>query len=351
MLEDKILEDKILTERQKVILKAIIEQFVRTNEPVGSKVLTELPEFMLGISSATIRNEMAFLEEQGYLLKTHTSSGRVPSEDGYRFYVNEILENKSIKNKEDLSFSLIDEIIDRNILSREQAIHESMALVAELTHYTSIAMGESAVNARIRRIQFVPLYGKYAVILMVTDKGNVESKKIIIPEMISNEEVEKVIIYLNKVLYDCPISDIYTRIRASNEELGIRDYIAYYDELVAAFVRTLTNMAKDNVFMSGKNNIFTQPEFKDTDKIKDILTTIEDADFIKAVSFSEDGVQVRIGNENELQVMKDCAIISVPYELNNGENGRIAVVGPMRMEYQKIIPLLEYIAKNIKKLT
>ena len=226
-----------------------------------------------------------------------------------------------------------------------------MALVADLTHYTSVAMGSSGVNARIRKLQFVPLYGKYAVILMVTDKGNVESKKIIIPDMISNDEVEKVIIYLNKILYDCPISDIYERIRNSNEEIGIRDYIAYYDELIAAFVRTLTNMAKDDVFMSGKNNIFSQPEFKDTEKIKEILTTIEDEDFVKAVSFSDNSIQVRIGNENELSVMKDCSVVSVPYELDNGEVGRIAVIGPMRMEYQKIIPLLEYIAKNIKKLT
>ena len=337
----------MLTDRQKTILTAIIEQFVRTNEPVGSKLLTELPEFMLGISSATIRNEMAYLEEQGYLLKTHTSSGRVPSEEGYRFYVNEILNNKSIKNVDyEDSFPLVDEILERNLLSREQAIHESMALVADLTHYTSVAMGSSGVNARIRKLQFVPLYGKYAVILMVTDKGNVESKKIIIPDMISNDEVEKVIIYLNKILYDCPISDIYERIRNSNEEMGIRDYIAYYDELIAAFVRTLTN-----VFMSGKNNIFSQPEFKDTEKIKEILTTIEDEDFVKAVSFSDNSIQVRIGNENELSVMKDCSVVSVPYELDNGEVGRIAVIGPMRMEYQKIIPLLEYIAKNIKKLT
>lgn len=342
----------MLTDRQKTILTAIIEQFVRTNEPVGSKLLTELPEFMLGISSATIRNEMAYLEEQGYLLKTHTSSGRVPSEEGYRFYVNEILNNKSMKSVDyEDSFPLVDEILERNLLSREQAIHESMALVADLTHYTSVAMGSSGVNARIRKLQFVPLYGKYAVILMVTDKGNVESKKIIIPDMISNDEVEKVIIYLNKILYDCPISDIYERIRNSNEEIGIRDYIAYYDELIAAFVRTLTNMAKDDVFMSGKNNIFSQPEFKDTEKIKEILTTIEDEDFVKAVSFSDNSIQVRIGNENELSVMKDCSVVSVPYELDNGEVGRIAVIGPMRMEYQKIIPLLEYIAKNIKKLT
>lgn len=342
----------MLTERQKKVLSAIIEEFVKTNEPVGSKSLTERPELMLDYSSATIRNEMAYLEEMGYLMKTHTSSGRVPSEEGYRFYVSEIVNNKSIKMAQDIeTFPLVDDIIERNILSREQAIQESMSLVAEMTKYTAVVMGPSGYNAKIRKIQFVHLYECYAVILMVTDKGNVESKKIIIPEYINIKDVEKVIAYLNNILYDCPIADIYNRIKEEAENSHIRDYISYYDELVAAFVRTLTSMAKDDVYTSGKNNIFSQPEFKDMNKIKDLLMTIEQEEFAKIVSYTDEGLTVKIGNDNELSVMKDCSVVSVPYELSNGDIGRIAIIGPMRMEYQKIIPLLEYIAKNIKKIT
>lgn len=342
----------MLTERQKKVLSAIIEEFVKTNEPVGSKSLTERPELMLDYSSATIRNEMAYLEEKGYLMKTHTSSGRVPSEEGYRFYVSEIVNNKSIKMAQDFeTFPLVDDIIERNILSREQAIQESMSLVAEMTKYTAVVMGPSGYNAKIRKIQFVHLYECYAVILMVTDKGNVESKKIIIPEYINIKDVEKVIAYLNNILYDCPIADIYNRIKEEADNSHIRDYISYYDELVAAFVRTLTSMAKDDVYTSGKNNIFSQPEFKDMNKIKDLLMTIEQEEFAKIVSYTDEGLTVKIGNDNELSVMKDCSVVSVPYELSNGDIGRIAIIGPMRMEYQKIIPLLEYIAKNIKKIT
>ena len=342
----------MLTERQKKVLSAIIEEFVKTNEPVGSKSLTERPELMLDYSSATIRNEMAYLEEKGYLMKTHTSSGRVPSEEGYRFYVSEIVNNKSIKITQDIeTFPLVDDIIERNILSREQAIQESMSLVAEMTKYTAVVMGPSGYNAKIRKIQFVHLYECYAVILMVTDKGNVESRKIIIPEYINIKDVEKVIAYLNNILYDCPIADIYNRIKEEADNSHIRDYISYYDELVAAFVRTLTSMAKDDVYTSGKNNIFSQPEFKDMNKIKDLLMTIEQEEFAKIVSYTDEGLTVKIGNDNELSVMKDCSVVSVPYELSNGDIGRIAIIGPMRMEYQKIIPLLEYIAKNIKKIT
>lgn len=343
----------MLSDRQKLILKTVIEEFVRTNEPVGSKSITQMPNMIIGFSSATIRNEMAYLEEMGYLLKTHTSSGRVPSELGYRFYVNEIINDRSIKDADfdDISFPEVDTIIERNMLSREQAIKESMALVANLTNYTSVVMGSSAINSRIRKLQFVHLYDRYAVILMVTDKGNVESKKIIIPEMINVDDVEKVIVYLNKVLENCPISEIYERIKTESEKDSIRDYISYYDELIAAFVRTLTDMAKDDVYMTGKHNIFSQPEFQDMDKIKDIIETIENEDFVRVVSGSSDGLVVRIGNDNQLDVMKDCSVVSVPYELSNGELGRIAIIGPMRMDYQKIIPLLEYIAKNIKKIS
>ena len=344
----------MLTERQIKVLTAIIEEFVRTNEPVGSKALIEKPELMLDYSSATIRNEMAFLEGKGYLNKTHTSSGRVPSEEGYRFYVSNIINERTVKEvdlTEEESFPLVDDIIERNMLSREQAIHESMSLVADLTKYTSVVMGPSGYNAKIRKIQFVSLYDRYAVVLMVTDKGNVESKKIIVPEFISVDDIEKIISYLNTILYDCPIAEIYDRIKSQSETSRISDYINYYDELIAAFVQTLTSMAKDDVFMSGKNNIFSQPEFRDTEKVKGLLQAIEQDEIIKNAIVADEGVSVKIGHDNQLSVMNDCSVVSVPYQLQNGEIGRIAVIGPMRMEYQKIIPLLEYIAKSIKKIS
>lgn len=344
----------MLTKRQKAVLKAIVELYVKTAEPVGSKTLVSRPEFMLDYSSATIRNEMAALEEMGYIQKTHTSSGRVPSEIGYRLYVSEILYEKEfddmiIKNE----YPLVDDIIERNMLSREQAVKESMALIADLTNYTSVVMGPSGYNARIRKLQFVSITGRYAVILMVTDKGNVESKKIIVPETISSLEIERIIDFLNEVLYDCPINQIYERIKEKMRSHEIRDFIAYYDEIIAAFVRTFTAMAKDDYFLSGQNKLLSNPEFQSIDKIQELLMAIEKKDLIKAVSESDRnslGVTVRIGNENTINAMKDCTLITVPYEDSNGEFGTIAVIGPTRMEYQKIIPLLEYIAKSIKKI-
>ncbi len=337
----------MLSERQLLVLKAIVEEYVRTAEPVGSKTLLAIPELGLNCSSATIRNDMAYLEVLGLLQKTHTSSGRVPSEEGYRVYVKHIMNEK--ENYHDANFPLIDEIMNHSA-SRERAIRESMSLVTDLTNYASIVMGPSGYNARIKKLQFVSLNGKYAVILMVTDKGNVESKKIIVPESISASEMERVVNVLNELLYDKTISEIETVIRKSFEIEEIQDFLRYYDEVIAVFIKAFTNMAKDQFYLSGQNKILTQPEFQNIGKIQDLFEAIERQEVIKAVNVNEMGISVRIGQDNKITAMKDCTVITIPYDAGDGDYGAIALFGPTRMEYQKVIPLLEYIAKNIKKI-
>ncbi|MGD9604606.1 MAG: heat-inducible transcriptional repressor HrcA [Bacilli bacterium] len=337
----------MLSSRQTMVLKAIVEEYVKTNEPVGSKTLTDRPEFALNVSPATIRNDMVELEQLGLILKTHTSSGRIPSEEGYRVYVQEILNERTSKIEK---FPLIDEIFERDLISREQAIKESMTLVTELTNYASIVLGSSSQNAKIKKIQFISLSERYAVIMLVTDRGYVESKKIIVPEDISIRDIERTIAFLNDILIDCPISKIDEEIKKHFEDDGFNSYIEYYDDLISALVRMFTDMVQDKYFLSGQSKILSQPEFQNIGKVKDLLSAIEHQEIIKAINMSEQGISVRIGRDNQIQAMRDCTIITVPYELENGEHGAIAVIGPTRMEYQKVIPLLEYIAKNIKKV-
>lgn len=334
----------MLSDRQLIILKAIVEEYVATAEPVGSKYL--LSKFGFNFSSATIRNDMAILEELGLLQKTHTSSGRIPSEEGYRVYVREMLKDDNSRND---SFPLIDEILDRSA-SRERAIRESMALVTDLTNYASIVMGPSGYNARIKRLQFIALSGRYAVILMVTDKGNVESKKILIPNSIDVTEMEKIVNLLNEILYDCPISKIEDAIRESFKDNSIKDVLKYYDELIAVFVKTFTSMARDQFYLNGQSKILSQPEFQNINKVQDLFSAIERQELVKAVNVNEHGITVRIGQDNKLTAMKDCTVITIPYDAGDGEYGAIALFGPTRMEYQKVIPLLQYIANNIKKV-
>ncbi len=337
----------MITSRQKKILKAIIEEYVRTNEPVGSKFLASLPEF--NYSSATIRNDMAELENLGLLLKTHTSSGRVPSEEGYRVYVRDIIENNNIRNDNDL-FPLIDEIFERESFNKEHAVKKSMALVTDLTNYASVVLGGSAYNSKIKKLQLVSLNERLAVILMVTDQGYVESKKIIIPEEISVHDIEKVVNLLNDILYDCAISEIDSVLKNKFHEQELLKQVDYYDELVGILVRTFSDMVQDKYFLSGKTNILSQPEFHDVNRVKELLDVMERKEILKVINLSSNGITVKIGQENEIKAMEDCTIISVPFENDYGEKGAIAVIGPTRMEYHKVIPLLKYIASNIKKL-
>ncbi|NLD26491.1 MAG: heat-inducible transcription repressor HrcA [Acholeplasmataceae bacterium] len=337
----------MLSPRQETVLKAIIEEYVQTNEPVGSKSLISDPRFGLNVSSATIRNDMALLEELGLIVKTHSSSGRVPSEAGYRLYVQMIM-NEQKESVE--SFPLIDEIFNRNMISREEAIKESMALVTELTNYTAIVLGSQSYNARIRKLQLIGLDENHAVILLVTNHGYVESKKIIVPPELKLLDLERVVLLLNDLLQDCPISEIDTTLKKKIEEANLQSYIDYYDELISSFIQTFTKMVQDKYFLSGQSNILSLPEFQDINKVKEILNAIENQEILKVVETSGQGITVRIGQENTVRAMKDCTVITVPYELDEDKTGAIAVIGPTRMEYQKIIPLLEYIAKNIKKV-
>lgn len=334
----------MLTNRQTAILVAIVEEYVKTNEPVGSLVLAGRKD--LAYSSATIRNEMADLEEMGYLEKTHTSSGRIPSEKGYRLYVEEIMK----RDNQDANFPMIDEIFNRPNITRTEAINESMSLVTELTNYASIVLGKTAYNSKIKKLQFVSLQDPYALIIMVTDQGHVESKQITIPEGFEARDIEDVVKALDEVLRDTIISDIPDIVNNEkfHEQLGY--YLDYHEELVMACVEAFMEMATDKYQLNGKYNIMSQPEFQDVDKVKEFLDAIEKKEILRVVSSDNNGITIKIGHENELKFMKDCTVITVPYETNNGEIGAITVFGPTRMEYSKVIALLEYIARYIKSI-
>ncbi len=335
----------MLTEREKLVLIAIVEEYVKTNEPVGSLVLSKRPE--LNFSTATLRNDMAALEEMDYLEKKHTSSGRIPSEKGYRLYIEEIMKRNENKSSD---FPMIDEIFNRPNITGEQALYESMDLVAQLTNYASITLGKTAYSSRIKKLEFISLKGNQAVILMVTDLGHVESKKILVPDAISINELEKVVKVLDEVLHNALVSDIQNIIYDPDLSEGVKDYLNYHEKLVATFVSAFTNMATDKYHMSGRYNILSQPEFQDIEKAKAIFKVLEEKNIVRVINSDTSGLTIKIGTENEVKVMQDCSIVTVPYESSDGTLGSISILGPTRMEYVKVIPLLEYIAKNMKKI-
>lgn len=335
----------MITERQKLVLIGIVEEYVKTNEPVGSLVLSKRPE--LNFSTATLRNDMAELEELGYLEKMHTSSGRVPSEKGYRLYVEEIMRRNETTNDD---FPMFDEIFERPNISLEQALYESMDMVSQLTNYASIALGKTAYTSRIKKLEFISLKGNQAVILMVTDHGHVESKKILVPEAISSKELEQVVSVLDEILHNVLVSDIKNVINNPNLNDEIRDYLNYHNELVNTFLDAFMNMAVDKYHLVGQYNMLSQPEFQDIEKVKSLFNAMERKNILRVINTDASGLTIKIGTENEIKVMENCSVVTVPYETKEGSVGTISILGPTRMEYVKVIPLLEHIAKNIKKV-
>ncbi len=334
----------MITSRQKLILKAIIEQYVKDAQPVGSKSLTHLP--YLNFSSATLRYDMAQLEELGFLEKTHTSSGRVPSEKGYRYYVNHL-----VTRDQDVldSFPLIDEVFLKNKMAREQTIEEAIKLLSELTNYTALAVGPNGQSAKIKKIDFIPLAHHEAVILIVTDQGHVQHQSISIPDQADVEGVRKVIKTLDDLLKDKNILEAGEILTNAFAKQQIESFMSYQEQIIESFINAFSKFAEENFYLSGVTNIFDQPEFHSATHIKNFVDMLDRRELIKFIG-QEDGLSIRFGSDLRLIPMENCTVISVPYRISDEEHGTIAVLGPTRMQYSKVIPLVEYIASNLGKL-
>lgn len=333
----------MVTTRQKTILKLIVETFVKTAEPVGSRTLSKLLEY----SPATIRNDMADLEEYGFLEKTHSSSGRVPSEKGYHFYVNELIEDDDA----DMDLAVIDDLFSQPDIHRDEAIKQAMNLLSQLTNYTTIALGPSAHNSRVRKIELIPVTEKMCVLLVVTNQGHVESRNVTLPQEADTNELKQIIEIFNDILYDVPISQVSEKLHYEINEDKIKDLLAYNRQIIDAFLEAFTRFTQSNYYMSGQSKMLYQPEFSNLERVRELMNFFEKNDILKLVEHSEsNGLTVRIGQENQMRAMKNCSVVMVPYELSENEQGTIAVVGPTRMEYQKVIPLIKYLAAHISKL-
>ncbi len=335
----------MLTNRQKEVLKLIVENFVKTAEPVGSRTLSK----QLSYSPATIRNDMSDLEEQGFLEKTHSSSGRVPSEQGYHYYVDTLMQ-EGPHMQTDIDMTLIDELFDKN-MQRDETIERAIQLLSQLTNYTSIALGPTADNSRVEKVELIPLYANVSVLLIVTNLGHVESKNITLPPGTDKEELAHIIRVLNEVLHDVPITQVSRRLKQDINHEKIRDLMTYNKQIIDAFLDAFTQFTQSKFYLSGQSNMLYQPEFKDLDRVRELMNFFEKNDILKLIEHEEtNGLTVRIGRENQIRAMEDCSVVMVPYEVNDGEQGTIAVVGPTRMEYRKVIPLLQYLASHLSKL-
>lgn len=325
-----------MDERKNNLLKVIVETYIKTVKPVGSKALCDL----FGCSSATIRNEMAILEEMGYLEKNHISSGRVPSEAGYRYYVKNLMEPEKLTGSEMLQLQKI--FANTDILLSD-AINKCMDIISDITNYTSVVLGKSGVDNNLLQINIIDLGNNQVVAVVCTDKGNVENKTFNLPDTINVKEVIKTSEIINKMLVGTPINDVGKRLELEVKPViknQIRQYETVYNIFYDAFNDFVNN--NSNIHVTGKTKIFEQPEYSDINELKRLANKLEDNNLITKVEevSDEDDIKVYIGDENEFD--SNCTIIRKKYHVN-GEEGTIAVIGPKRMNYQRIVGLLEYI--------
>ena len=287
---------------------------------------------------------MSSLEEYGFLEKTHTSSGRIPSNEGYKYYVDNIMKPKELNGEDILKLQTI---FSNNELALSDAIKECMAIISDITNYTSIVLGKDSDFNTLKQLNIIPIDEKKAVALVVVSNGHVENKQVTIPDGVNISEVVKISEIINKHLIGTPIGSVSAKMEFEIKP-KIASMIKQYESVYNMFQNVFNEFTEknSNVFFGGRTNILKQPEFEDVDKIKNIMGKLEDYDIVKKIETNEDGVNIYIGDENEFD--KDVTVVKTSYKAN-GEEGTIAIIGPTRMEYDKVITLLNFLKSQIER--
>ncbi|GAA0408573.1 heat-inducible transcriptional repressor HrcA [Paenibacillus motobuensis] len=335
----------MLTERQRMILNAIVDDYIRSAEPVGSRSISKRGD--VGYSPATIRNEMADLEELGFLEQPHTSAGRIPSHKGYRYYVDHLSPLNLLAPEEVATMKMF---FAEKLNALEQVVQHAGTILSHMTNYTSILLGPEVFHTSLRHFQLLPLSDNTAVAIIVTNTGQVENKTVTIPAGVSIAEMEKVVNLLNHKLTGVPI---YKLKSALYNELGqeMQRYVTHFEELTKVLDEAFDNgQDGQRLFLSGATNMLTQPEFRDVDKIKGILDLFEETPTLMKMLASASagtGIQVRIGSEINHDVFVNCSLITATYAIEGESVGTIGILGPTRMDYARVIPILDILSKNL----
>lgn len=332
----------MLTERQRLILKAIVDDYIRSAEPVGSRSISKRDD--ISYSPATIRNEMSDLEELGFLEQPHTSAGRIPSTQGYRYYVDHLIsKNETIQ----LDPATIRSFVSDEMNRMEQVIQHAAMVLSNLTNYTSILLGPELFSNSLKHFGLIPLSENTAVAIIVTNTGHVENRTITVPKGLSMDQLQQVTNILNAKLSGVPLFHLKAKLYA---EVGqeLERYVGQFEGLLNVIDDALKQGDEHRVFMSGATNMLIQPEFKDVDKVKSILDMLEETPTVmKLFSSLPQGIQVRIGSENDNKAIEDCSLITATYALDGNVLGTIGILGPTRMEYEKVIRYLDIVSKDM----
>ena len=334
-----------LDERKITILKAIIKTYLETGEPVGSRTISKYTD--LKLSSATIRNEMSDLEEMGYILQPHTSAGRIPSDKGYRFYVDQIMQEKEQEVTE------IKELMIQRVDRVELVLKKLAQLLATNTNYAALISGPQYHRNKLKFIQLSMMDDRKLLIVTVVEGNLIKNTMVDVPRNISREELLNLNILLNSVLNGLTIEeinlDVISRLK---EQAGVHSSLV--DTVLTEVARAIRADEEDlQIYTSGATNIFKYPELSDGDRASELLKAFEQKDVLQELitdvneASDETGIQVYIGNETPVQTMKDCSVVTANYDLGEGIRGTIGIIGPKRMDYEKVLGTLKNLMKQL----
>ena len=331
----------MLDDRKKRVLQAIVEEYINTAEPVSSNALTKSNG--LNYSSATIRNEMADLEKKGYLDKTHTSSGRIPSEKGYRYYVDELINDNNISVEE---IKYISSKLETKVNEIEDLTKLTATTISEITHYTTVSIGPKNDEQLIEEIKFVQLGTRMLMAVILTDNGLVKETIIKFDEDITAKQVETVNYMFNQKLKGKPLETI----KGPLEEY-LFDEMTYSVNVIKPIIEQIKKvLAEDEkIYLEGANKSFDLPEFNSLEVAKNFVNVLDTKELMEDMlnsGFAQD-INVYIGNENEKEELKDFSVVTFKHKVGNKDLGTIGIIGPKRMNYSKVISVMKYISKKL----
>ena len=328
-----------LDERKRKILKAIIKTYLETGEPVGSRTISKDTD--LNLSSATIRNEMSDLEEMGYILQPHTSAGRIPSDMGYRLYVDELMQEK------EQEVSQIQEMMIEKTDRMEKVLKQVVRILASNTNYATMITGPNYHHNKVKFIQLSKVNEEQILAVIVVEGNLVKNQIIALGEPIDDEQILKLNLLLNTQLNGLTIDEINLgMIKKLKEQAGVHSSVVS-EVLDAVALAIAADEEEVPVYTSGATNIFKYPELADSNKASELISALEDkkelAEMIKDTVSGEEntGIQVYIGSESPIQTMKDCSVVTASYDLGDGMKGTIGIIGPKRMDYENVVDNLK----------
>ena len=336
----------MLNERKKKILQIIIEDYISSAEPVGSRTIAR--KYDLGLSPATIRNEMSDLELLGYLEQPHTSAGRIPSAQAYRFYVDALIEPGTLTDND---MALIDGWYNERRRNIDDIFQSTAKILSRMTQNVSMVLTNQQTIANFCYLKFLPLDSQHAILCIVADDGSIETNVVDIPLGMSSEEMDYLAGKMSKLLEDRNLSDISVEILQNVHTDVVEDKLIFSSLLQA--VRKMTGRRQEQkVFLGGTKQLLNQPEFRDVERVRNLLGILEEEKVLKDLlqGGEDSGLKVTIGSENKFTGIQDCSMVQATYRLNGQIVGTMAVLGPTRMEYGKVISVMDYLHKYLKTI-